>query len=74
MDIHDPVCVYILNDPVRADVIRNYLQAEGIRCQLEGHDQSFGPGFIAIDIKVLVKAEDADRARRLIEEHEPPRE
>jgi hypothetical protein len=71
MDITDPVCVYTLTDPVRADVIRNYLQAQGIRCRLEGHDQSFAPGLIAFDIKVLVPAGDADRAAKLIQEHEP---
>jgi hypothetical protein len=71
MDIHDPVCVYTLSDPVRADLIKNYLQSEGIRSVLEGHDQGgLFPGFIAVDIKVLVGAGDADRAARLIKEHE----
>jgi hypothetical protein len=46
------------------------LQEEGIRCELEGHDQSFGPGFIAIPIKVLVEASQAEQAGKLIQEHE----
>jgi Putative prokaryotic signal transducing protein len=70
MDIHDPICIYTLSDPVRADLIKNTLQEEGIRCVLEGHDQAIFPGFIAVDIKVLVEAGDADRASRLIKEHE----
>jgi hypothetical protein len=72
MELTDPVVVYTLDNPVHADVIKNYLLSEGIRCQLEGHDQGGGlfPGFIAVDIKVMVSAVDADRAVRLIEQHE----
>jgi hypothetical protein len=70
MDIHDPVCVFTTTDPFKADLIKNMLQDEGIRCALEGHDQSFGPGFIAIPIKVLVEPGQAEQAGKLIQEHE----
>ncbi len=70
MQLHDPFVVFTTSDPIKADLIKNMLEAEGIRCVLEGHDQSFGPGFIAIDIKVMVEAGRADEARKLIEAHE----
>lgn len=70
MDFTDPYVVFTTSDPIKADLIKNMLEAEGIKCALEGHDQSFGPGFIAIDIKVLVEAGHADQARKLIQQHE----
>ncbi len=70
MDFDEPYVVFTTSDPIKADLIKNMLNAEGIKCALEGHDQSFGPGFIAIDIKVLVEAGHADQARKLIEAHE----
>ena len=70
MDIHDPVTVYTLNDPVRAEVIKNYLLGEGIRCRLGGANQAGMVGLHFADIEVVVHAADADQARRLIETHE----
>jgi hypothetical protein len=35
MDLTDPVVVYTLDNPVHADIIKNYLQSEGIRCRLD---------------------------------------
>lgn len=70
MDIHDPLVIFKTSDPIKADLIKNLLNAEGIRCVLEGHDQSFGPGFLPIDIKVIVEAGSADMARHLIKKHE----
>jgi hypothetical protein len=70
MDINEPYVVFTTSDPIKADLIKNLLNAEGIKCVLEGHDQSFGPGFLPIDIKVLVEAGHADQARHLILKHE----
>ena len=70
MDIHEPYQVFTTSDPIKADLIKNMLNIEGIKCVLEGHDQSFGPGFLPIDIKILVEAGSADMARHLIQKHE----
>ncbi len=70
MDFHEPEVVFTTSDPIKADLIKNMLEGEGIKCALEGHDQSFGPGFMPIEIKVLVEAGHADQAGRLIAQHE----
>ncbi len=73
MDIHDPVVVYTVSNPVEAEIIKSALQAEGIRCFLDGINQAAEVGLIAFEIKVTVPAGDADRARKLIEQHEERR-
>jgi hypothetical protein len=73
MDLRDFVTVYTLSDPVRAEIIRGALQAEGIRCFLDGLNEAGFAGISAFDIKVQVPAGDADRASRFIEAHEARR-
>jgi hypothetical protein len=75
MDINDPVTVYTITDPVKAEIIRTYLQGEGIRCRLDGAHTSanMALGSAAFPIGILVPAADADRARELIEQHEAHR-
>ncbi|MHB8974444.1 MAG: putative signal transducing protein [Pirellulaceae bacterium] len=59
------VVVYTTNDIYEAEIIRNDLRAAGITCELDGESQG---GFIElVETKLLVRAWDADRARRLIE-------
>ena len=70
MDINDLVTVYTLANPTKAEIIKNYLQSEGMHCFLEGINQAAEPGLIALEIKVQVPAADSDRARKLIESHE----
>ena len=70
MEINDPVCVYTLNDGIKAEVIKNYLHAQGIRCFLDGENAG-DLGLNAFAIRVMVPAIDADRARKLLERHEP---
>jgi hypothetical protein len=67
-DGRELVTVYALKDPYKAEIIKNALRGEGIPCELDGEGQA---GFSEIlDIGVLVRAQDADLARRLIERHE----
>jgi hypothetical protein len=66
------VTVYTLKDPYKAEIIKNALRGEGILCDLDGEGQA-GLSEV-LDIGVLVRARDADRARGLIEQHEPKRE
>ncbi len=68
MNVDDPVTVYVLNDPYQAEVIQVALRGEGIPCELDGERQAGLSG--VLEIGVLVRAQDADRARRLIREHE----
>ncbi len=62
------VTVYTLTDANRAEIIKGALQAEGIHCQLGGEGQA---GFTGLwDIEVMVRAEDADQAEKIIQSHE----
>jgi hypothetical protein len=70
MDIKDLVTVFSLSNPTKAEIIKNYLQTEGIQCFLDGINQAAEPGLIALEIRVQVAAANADRARKLIESHE----
>jgi hypothetical protein len=70
MEITDPVCIYTDTDPTRAEIIKGFLQSEGIRCFLDG-EQASGLGLTAFGIRVMVAAGEADHARKLIQTHEP---
>jgi len=68
MSADEPVMVHTTNDYYEAEVIKNVLQGEGIHCELDGERQA---GLAEVlPIGVLVRARDADRARRIIELHE----
>jgi hypothetical protein len=67
MDADDLVTVYTLNDPGTAEIIKQALQAEGIRCELGGQHQAALTGLFEID--VLVREADYDRALKFIESH-----
>jgi hypothetical protein len=68
LEADDPVTVYTLNDPCQAEIIKAALRSEGISCELDGERQA-GLSDI-LEIGVLVRARDADRARKLIRRHE----
>jgi len=68
MDADDLVTIYTLTDPSRAEIIKGSLESDGIRCELGGDGQAGFTGLWEID--VMVRAEDADRARKIIETHE----
>jgi hypothetical protein len=73
MEFHDPVSVYTLANPVEAAILKNFLEAEGIRCFLDGLHQAGLEGLGALEIKVMVPAGEADRARKLIRTNETHR-
>jgi hypothetical protein len=68
MDPHTPVTVYNVTSVIEAEVIQNLLQEEGIRCDLGGAGQGGLSGVLKIDL--LVAAQDAERARALIQKDE----
>ncbi len=70
MDTNDLVTVYTVSNPVKAEIIKNALAEEGIRCFIEGENQAGEAGLIGIQIRLLVPAADVDRAARFIENHE----
>ena len=70
MDTNDLVAVYTVANPVKAEIIKNALAEEGIRCFIEGENQAGESGLIGIAIRLFVPAADADRAAKFIEEHE----
>jgi hypothetical protein len=72
MDGGELVTVYTLKDPYKAEIIKNALRGEGIPCELDGEGQA-GLSDV-LDIGVLVRAQDADLAQGLIEQHERKRE
>lgn len=67
-DKNELVTVYTVSTPVEAEILKNFLNAEGIACEVGGEGQA---GFTGItEIEILVKAIDADRAAALIRSHE----
>jgi hypothetical protein len=64
MDSQEPVVVYTLNDPIRAEMLRNALHEEGILAEISGETQAGLTG--VLEIEILTKAIDADRARHII--------
>ena len=62
--------VYSTDDPNEAEVICNALHAEGMKCEIDGEHQAGLTGIRIMEVKLLVRAEDFDRARAFIESHE----
>jgi hypothetical protein len=70
VDPSDLIKVYTLTNAPQAEIIKTFLEEEGIRCFLDG-EEAGSLGLSAFEINVMVPAGDADRARKLIESHEP---
>lgn len=67
---NDLVEVYSTNDANDAEILRGALHGEGIKCEIDGKSQAGLIGVGVIEIKLLVLAEDYDRARAYVEQHE----
>ena len=68
MEADELVTVHTVRDPTLAELIKTALHDEGIACQIGGETQAGLAG--TLDIEILVKAVDADRAEKIIESHE----
>ncbi len=68
MNADELVTIYTLTDPGQADIVKAALESDGIRCELGGDGQAGFTGLWEID--VLVRATDADQARKIIQSHE----
>lgn len=63
------VSIYRTSNSFRAWILRNALIAEGIACEVEGDLQGGYTGLFR-SVRLLVWAEDVQRAKTFIEEHE----
>lgn len=70
MSMQELVTVYTVSNEIEAEIIKNALEDEGIRCEIEGSHQAGQAGLIGIAINLQVPAADAERARAFIKEHE----
>lgn len=60
------VVVYATNDVYQAEILKAQLHDAGISCELDGESQG---GFThLVETKLLVRAWDADKARRVIQD------
>lgn len=66
-DPNDFVTVYTNNDSVQAELVQAALQGQGIPCWLVGEHQAGFSG--VLDVALQVRAKDADRAHKFIEQH-----
>jgi hypothetical protein len=64
----DLVTVYTVKTAEQAQIVKNFLCAQGIACRIDGEGQVGLAGIL--DIGLLVHAVDADRARTLIHRHQ----
>lgn len=67
-DPHELVTVYTVQEPTLAELLRQELANEGIRCEVSGENQAGLAGLLRIDL--LVQSMDVDRARQLLAEFE----
>jgi hypothetical protein len=67
MKTDDLVEVYTTTKAPEADLIRNLLEAEGIQCAMNNEMQAGLSGIL--NIPILVRPEDVERAKELIDSH-----
>jgi hypothetical protein len=71
---HEIETIYTLSDPIKAEIIKNALEEEGIRCFLDGMNEMIAPGVGAFRIHVQVPVDDVERATAFVKEHEAAQE
>ena len=69
--LDDLLEVYSTDDSSDAEIMRNALRSEGIKCEIEGENQGGSTGLTSIPIKLFVRAEDFDRALKQIKSYQP---
>jgi hypothetical protein len=65
----DLLTVYSTDNAIDAEVLRAALHGEGMRCEISGENQAGLTGIGGLEIQLLVRAEDFDRARAFLESH-----
>jgi hypothetical protein len=67
VDVNEPVVVYTTNNLAEAEILKNVLEDEGIKCELDGENQGSFAGVIGV--RILVRAWDEERARQALASH-----
>ncbi len=67
LDANELVVVQTTNNLTEAEILKNALEAAGIKCDLEGENQGSFAGIL--NVRILVRAWDADRARQVLSSH-----
>jgi hypothetical protein len=67
VDVNEPVVVHTTNNLAEAEILKNMLEGEGIKCELDGENQGSFAG--VLDVKILVRAWDEERARQALASH-----
>ncbi len=70
VDIEELEVVCSVVEEENAYIIRGFLENEGIPCQLENLTFHAAPGGALSKVRLWTKKEDAEKARRMIDEHE----
>ena len=69
MDSSKLVEVYSTNNANMAEIICNALKGEGIACEISGESQAGLAGLDTLEIGLIVREEDHDRALTFIQDH-----
>jgi hypothetical protein len=67
VDNNEPVTVYTTNNAAEAEIVKNLLEAEGVRAEIAGESQGSFTGVLGVN--VLVRAWDEKRARHVLALH-----
>ena len=66
----DLMVVYTTDDANYAELLHNAVNAQGIKCAIDGELQAGLAGIGTMEIKLLVRAEDYDRTRQFVKSME----
>jgi hypothetical protein len=67
VDANEPVVVYTTSNLAEAELLKNVLEGEGIKCELDGENQGSFAGIFGV--RLLVRAWDEERARQVLASH-----
>lgn len=67
MDANEPVVIHTTTNQTEAEILKNVLEGEGIKCELDSENQGSFAGLF--DIRILVHAWDEERATHVLASH-----
>ena len=67
MNANEPVVIHTTNNLAEAEILKNVLEGEGVKCELDGENQGSFAGVLAV--RLLVRAWDEERARQVLASH-----
>jgi hypothetical protein len=67
VETNEPVVIHTTNNLAEAEVLKNVLAGAGIKCDVNGENQSGFAG--VIEVQLVVRAWDEARARHLLASH-----